>query len=299
MTVFGSGAGSPDPLIGIGDDLRAARGFHRMSRPSSARDARVVVRSDQQDRQDRQVHRDTGTPGHGSPARHGVLALTSFLVAPVPMVYLHLTQDAGYDAVRHPVSDYVFARYGMVLFAVSALALVVGTVALLRGLIAVGLPRDGRVRALFGTWCGGLVVAALFPTDPAATPTSVSGLVHRYAGAALFASLPWAGLLLARHLKRPPAPPGAGNPVHVLALASVVCSVVFLLTHLSDVAPDLAFAQFAAGFRGLAERVLLVVDLALLLALTGVLRRMAGTAGHRSPGRVVVGGPTGPEGRLA
>lgn len=83
----------------------------------------------------------------------------------------------------------------------------------------------------------------------------MSGYIHRYAGAVMFAALPAAGLLIARKF---PALLG-------IAITASVTSAAFMVSHVS-------FAGFEA--RGLTERVLFAALYGLLFAIAATqLRR--------------------------
>ena len=97
----------------------------------------------------------------------------------------------------------------------------------------------------------GLTVSTIFPTDPTGAPTTLSGYVHRYAGAVMFLALPAAGVLIARKF---PALLG-------VAITASVSSAAFLVSHVS-------FAGFEA--RGLTERVLFASLYGLLFAIAAL-----------------------------
>ncbi|HEX8866125.1 MAG TPA: DUF998 domain-containing protein, partial [Lentzea sp.] len=106
-------------------------------------------------------------------------------------------------------------------------------------------------RWLIGLWSAGLTVSTIFPTDPTGAPTSVSGYIHRYAGAVMFVALPAAGVLIARKF---PALLG-------IAITASVSSAAFLVSHVS-------FAGFEA--RGLTERLLFASLYGLLFAIAAL-----------------------------
>ncbi|GGP62044.1 hypothetical protein GCM10010185_38000 [Saccharothrix coeruleofusca] len=172
-----------------------------------------------------------------------------------PIVYLHFTSADVMNPIRHTVSDYTAVPDGTALLAVAALSLAVGSLVLRTRLVAAGLPRWGAAAVLIDLWAAALVVAAVFPTDPIGTPTSPSGLVHRYAGAVMFASLPLAGWLISRRFLPSPV-------VRRFSVAAVGTSGAFLLSHLALVAPG-----NDAVLLGLFERVLFAVLYGLLFAL--------------------------------
>ncbi|HEX7301523.1 DUF998 domain-containing protein [Lentzea sp.] len=165
----------------------------------------------------------------------------------VPILYLHVVSAGQLDPVSDVISDYVFVDNGTGLLAATSLSL-----AAVSALLAVNLRGVSRsAQWLIGVWSAGLTVSTIFPTDPAGAPTSVSGYVHRYAGAAMFVALPAAGLLIARTF---PALLG-------IAITASVSSAAFLVSHVS-------FGGFEA--RGLTERVLFASLYGLLFAVAAL-----------------------------
>ncbi|WP_236792712.1 DUF998 domain-containing protein [Amycolatopsis sp. GM8] len=188
-----------------------------------------------------------------------VLVVAGLVLSLIPILYLHLTAIGRLSPVSAVVSDYVFVPGGTALLAVGSLSLAAASVALLLMLIRRGLPRSGPAAVLLGVWSAGLLIATAFPTDPASVPTSFSGVVHRYAGAAMFISLPLAGWLVSRGFLPSPA-------VHRLAVAAGFASFAFLLTHLT-IGTDLVLL-------GLFERVLYALLYGLLFAMAAATREV-------------------------
>lgn len=178
------------------------------------------------------------------------LVVAGLAVSLFPIVYLHVVSIGELNPIRHTISDYVFVDGGASMLAATALTLAAASTVLLLSLRDVGRSASW----LMGLWSAGLTVATIFPTDPDGVPTSFSGLVHRYAGAVMFVSLPLAALLISRR-----------NPkLRRLAILSGGASAAFLLSHVS-------IYGFAA--RGLAERVLFAVLYGLLFTLATQMRR--------------------------
>jgi hypothetical protein len=111
---------------------------------------------------------------------------------------------------------------------------------------------------LFGLGSAGLLASIAFPTNAVGAAVSVDTVLHRYAAGLFFVSLPVAALLILRRL------PDRG--VAWLTALSVVAGVVFLVSHIPLVFPGWPGAPAVATAvpRGLAERGLLMVDLALV-----------------------------------
>ncbi|MEU5695986.1 DUF998 domain-containing protein [Actinosynnema sp. NPDC020468] len=182
------------------------------------------------------------------------LAVASLVLSLFPIVYLHVASVGELSPISHTISDYIFVAHGSGLLAVTALSLAAGSVCLLLCLFSCGLPRRGPVALLIALWSAGLAVVAVFPTDPTGTPTSVSGLVHRYAGAVMFTSLPLAGWLISRRFIRSTA-------VRRFSFAAGVTSLAFMLSHAA------VFVSNGAVYLGLFERVLFALLYGLLFAL--------------------------------
>ncbi|WP_253780328.1 DUF998 domain-containing protein [Goodfellowiella coeruleoviolacea] len=205
------------------------------------------------------------------------LAITGAALCPLPVVYLHMSSSGQISPVDLTVSDYVSVPHGGELLAVSILSLVVSSLALLAGLAASAVPRLGAVRALCYAWCLGLVTALVFPTDPIGSPISWMGVVHRYAGGIFFACVPVAGWLLHSRFRESPHWSGVATTTRRLAMASGVISVAFLLSHVPATLPGLPGAEVIGHVlqRGVCERVLLLTNIWLMLALGVHLLRLA------------------------
>lgn len=205
------------------------------------------------------------------------LAITGAALCPLPVLYLHMSSSGRVSPVDMTVSDYVSVSHGGELLAVSMLSLVVSSLALLAGLAASAVPRLGPVRALCYVWCLGLVTALVFPTDPIGSPVSWMGVVHRYAGGIFFACVPVAGWLLHSRFRHSPHWRGVATTTRRLSLASGVISVAFLLSHVPATFPTMPGAEFVGQVlqRGVCERVLLLTNIWLMLALGVHLLRLA------------------------
>lgn len=175
--------------------------------------------------------------------------------------------DPDFNPLVLTVSEYAVADRGgvtdaaMVTFGGSAIALL----AAMRG-----VPR--AVAALLCVFAGGMLVAAVAPTD-AGTNLSATGYVHRYASVVAFVALPGAGLLLAH---RAPAPLGrAAGWVRALALAAGGFMVAMLA---SATIADRALI-------GVAERLLLAAAVVLLAVLAAATYGSVSSASAQSPAR--------------
>jgi hypothetical protein len=184
-------------------------------------------------------------------------------VAGLALAGLHLRFGGVVDPARDTVSDYVSAPGGTALLAVAVLAAATGTAALA---VALGraLPRPAPVVALLLLAAAGLLGSAVFPTNALGSALTGSAVLHRYTAGVFFLAVPLAAQLVRRRT-------GGGG---ALLLTSLLLGALFLVSHV----PLLFPGSPAAGPidlldpRGLAERALLVADLALLAGLAASAR---------------------------
>ncbi|WP_328667162.1 DUF998 domain-containing protein [Streptomyces sp. NBC_00322] len=220
----------------------------------------------------------TTAPGAGWDGRT-LLAYAGLTGSVVFAVWLHLGPGRSLNPVRRTISDYALVDGGAALFNGSMLCLGIGSAAVLAGLTGSGLTRGGRRTGIpLGAGCMALLLVAVFPTDPPGSPSSMDGLVHRYAGAVAFASLPPTGLLLVDRLPRRPSCPGPIRRVRLLSQASAAGAVLFFAAHLGATYPDFAGAKLVGSALGLTERLLLCMELALLSSLADLVRLGRGSA---------------------
>jgi hypothetical protein len=190
-------------------------------------------------------------------------SVVGLIVAVVATVIGHIGLGPGFNPLALTLSDYALSdRGGAIEVAMVALAL--GSLALLAGLAAARAPVRGLPTLLMLIWGGGLLVAAIIPTDPpGAASMSTAAYIHRYASVAGFISLPIAAAILASRF-------GVTNPWARLSsllrgLALVCASGIALLWYVA----------FPGGrvLMGLVERGLVAVEIVILLALSiGLLR---------------------------
>ena len=119
--------------------------------------------------------------------RCGTVGLIGVLVFWAGQAALHALRT-DLSVVNDYVSDYANGAWGPV-FTVATLLHGVGNLAIAAGLgNALGRGRVTRFGvSLFAVAALGLIVAALFPTDPADAPQTVTGLVHRVTAMGSFA----------------------------------------------------------------------------------------------------------------
>jgi hypothetical protein len=196
-----------------------------------------------------------GLVGADRPRSGLVMVFGAIGVAVLAMLVLHLTAAGRLDPVTTTVSDYVSVPGGSALLAWSTLAIAVATAVVAVGLLRARVP---GAAVLFGLGSAGLLASIAFPTNAVGAAVSVDTVLHRYAAGLFFVSLPVAALLILRRL------PDRG--VAWLTALSAVAGIAFLVSHIPLVFPGWPGARVVAAAvpRGLAERGLLVVDLALV-----------------------------------
>lgn len=117
---------------------------------------------------------------------YGLAGLLGASVFTASLIVLHLTRT-DVDWTRHYVSDFANGRLGWV-FVLGAVIHGLGNLALNLGLRRSLDPGPLRAWAVFffGLAVAGIVVAALFPIEPAGRSPTPVGLVHRTAATASF-----------------------------------------------------------------------------------------------------------------
>ncbi|SFB51554.1 Protein of unknown function [Amycolatopsis marina] len=219
-----------------------------------------------------------------------LMSLVGLVRSLVAMTYLNVRFVHEVNPVSRAVSYYVFTEHGAEVFAATLVVLAVATLTILIGLVQLRVRIGPAATTLFGVWCLGLVLCAVFPTDNAPRIESVHGLIHQFAGASLFASLPLAGLALARSLRSQPDWAGTGRTVRRLALGAAALAVAYLVARLPDLLPWFTFPAFAdfRAYSGLIQRLLFVLELAMLLVLATRLLTVSWTRLRNRPDRVAV-----------
>ncbi|MEO3775370.1 DUF998 domain-containing protein [Micromonospora sp. B11E3] len=212
----------------------------------------------------------------------GLLALGGIALATVLAVLGHLEVNDDLNPWSLTVSDFAVSdRGGVIDVAMTVLA--AATALLIRALWRTGPGPDAggsrpgdngpgpagggssgragrrRVAGMFlAAWTAGLVTAAVVPTNEPGLPMDTAAYLHRYASVVAFLALPAAGWLLAGLLGG-----GAGGWVRGFALASLL------------LAGAMVWSAYP-GERmliGLAERLLILAEVALLGVLAASLAR--------------------------
>ncbi|MFG1698859.1 DUF998 domain-containing protein [Nonomuraea sp. NPDC049309] len=182
------------------------------------------------------------------------------------------------------LSDYALVPGGLVPVLAGMLALAGACLGLAYGLAAADPARTAAARVLLVAGAAGLMMSAIFPTDPGTSQVgTVSGEIHRWSAAIVFTSLPVAGWALARGRGGAPR----WNAVRSMAVASGVSLAVYLAAHPASFTSPLIGG---AAYYGLLERAVVLAEMGLLIAMavaTAAGRPAAGTAHDRAgTGRV-------------
>ncbi|MPY81152.1 MAG: DUF998 domain-containing protein, partial [Actinophytocola sp.] len=178
------------------------------------------------------------------------LGFTSLGSAVVFFVLLHALAPASLNPLREPMSDYALADGVGWMFPVGVGFIALGGAGATLSLARAGLLGTGLLRSAMTVIVVSAVATAVFPTDEG-FPLSLTAEVHRYAAVTLFVTVPIAAGLAAT---------ARGHDVWLIATTLVATGllVVFLLSHLR------VMPQAMQDLRGLFQRVLIVVDLAVL-----------------------------------
>ncbi|RAO17622.1 hypothetical protein MED15_02963 [Micromonospora noduli] len=191
----------------------------------------------------------------------GLLALGGIALAALLTVIGHLEVNDDLNPWALTISDFAVSdRGGVIDIAMVVLAL--ATVALLYGLRRASppRPRSGRTaELLLGAWVGGLLLAAVVPTNEPGTAMTTAAYLHRYASVIAFLALPVGGWLLARRDQLTPA----ARWLRGLAVASLV------------LAAAMVWSAYPGDrvLLGLAERLLILTEVGVLTVVALVLAR--------------------------
>lgn len=207
-----------------------------------------------------------------SAATPALLTLSGLTLAGafLTMIYLQSVSVPDLSPVSTTVSDLIFVDGVGWLFGVSVVLLAVASIALTVALARTRLPGGALITAILSLWSLGLIVAAVFPTDPVGMATvSLVGEIHRYAGATMYVSLPLAGWLLYRRSGSEPPWHPYRVAIRQLSLTAATLGVLFTLSHAPKLFPESALSDLFDGHlvHGLVERALIVSLFGLLLAI--------------------------------
>ncbi|MEV0617823.1 DUF998 domain-containing protein [Nonomuraea sp. NPDC050404] len=179
------------------------------------------------------------------------------LVAACALVYADVTLPT-----QVLISDYAVVSGGLAPTLIGMLALAGACLCLAYGLAAVDPSRTAATRVLLLAGAAGLMMSAVFPTDPGTSQVgTLSGEIHRWSSAVVFTSLPVAGWILARGRKATPL----WNAVRAISVASGATLAFYLASHPASITSPLIGGS---GYYGLLERGVVLSEMALLIAMT-------------------------------
>lgn len=164
------------------------------------------------------------------------------------------------------LSDYALVPGGLVPVLIGMLALAGACLCLAYGLAAVDAARTAAARVLLVAMAGGLMLSAVFPTDPANSPVdTLPGQIHRWSAAVVFTSLPVAGWVLARARSAAPR----WNAVRATSVAAAAVLAVYLAAHPASITSSLINGE---AYYGLLERGVVLAEMALLMVMALAIR---------------------------
>ncbi|GLZ57396.1 MULTISPECIES: DUF998 domain-containing protein [Micromonospora] len=197
----------------------------------------------------------------------GLLALGGIALAALLTVIGHLEVNDDLNPWALTISDFAVSdRGGVIDIAMVVLAL--ATVALLYGLRRAA-PARPAAELLLGAWVTGLLLAAVVPTNEPGTAMTTAAYVHRYASVVAFLALPAAGWLLARRSELAPI---AGTLRTLVLLSLALAAAMIWSAYPGD-----------RLLIGLAERLLIVTEVAVLATIALAQTRAAVDHGVAAP----------------
>ncbi|MEU1682943.1 DUF998 domain-containing protein [Micromonospora zamorensis] len=182
----------------------------------------------------------------------GLLALGGIALAALLTVIGHFEVNDDLNPWALTISDFAVSDRGGVID-VAMVVLALATVALLYGLRRADPPRSRSARTaelLLGAWVGGLLLAAVVPTNEPGTAMTTAAYLHRYASVVAFLALPVSGWLLAR---RPALTPAARTLRTLVLLSLALAAAMIWSAYPGD-----------RMLIGLAERLLILTEVAVL-----------------------------------
>jgi len=195
------------------------------------------------------------------------LALIGLSVAALTLAGLHLLKS-DLSPSSHFISEYRLGDYGALLPG-GLLALAIGGAALTIGLIQ-ALGRSGRRGVwLLLAWISGVLLCAVFPTDPKEAVLTAIGRVHNLGAGLAFVALNSAILFYGHRFRQHPHWSALGVPSYVLGTLG---SLLFLLGSLQYSLLHVSFplgVGFSPEWVGLTERGLCLVLLLWLVLAAG------------------------------
>lgn len=197
------------------------------------------------------------------------------------IVILHAV--SSHNPVLDAISAYAFSDQAPGLLTVSILLVAIGSVTTLGALSAARVPLNGTIRVLFGSWSGGLTLAAAFPASYAEFPNPVSGEIHQYSCLIAFLSIPAAGYSLLDRVRAVPSLSRNRATVARWTRYSIASLLLFGISYALAKFPDTPMLSHLSTVLpvGLTQRVTLIVDIGLLCSML-LLARAAATSPQKS-----------------
>lgn len=199
-------------------------------------------------------------------ASHALFGWIAVLGAAISVVAI-LTLDAILGGQSHrpgrtlrmaTISEYVYTAGGWA-FLTGVLALAVGSILLLAGLIRAGVIAPLSVGSiLMSMWVIGLIGVAAFPKHNWEIGPSTSGSIHRVATLLAFVSLPAAVLAIARKHRR-------GRPAVWMAYGSIAWLALLFGAIAVSMVTDLSWYRIIP--LGIVERGIVAFEVAAVIAL--------------------------------
>ncbi|WP_329056257.1 DUF998 domain-containing protein [Amycolatopsis sp. NBC_01488] len=201
------------------------------------------------------------------PGAAGVLvpvAVGAFVTAAVLLVVLHVDRRWGpIDPVTAMLSDYAWCP-GWWMWDAALILTAAGSVAVGAVLHRHRVLPGPLAAAMMAVWCVSVLAVAAFTKDPQGGAVSVTGKVHLYATGISCVSLPLVGWLLGRRHRRDLRWYRYAGWSRGLALAAIPFFLPFIVPFVVNV---LLGGHLPTVATGLVERLMIVLELALLVVL--------------------------------
>jgi hypothetical protein len=204
-----------------------------------------------------------------------LLALVAAARCAITMVYLGFHFINQVNPITQPASYYVFVDGGAAQFTTAAVALALGTLAVLFGMVWAGARLAGKPMVLFSVWATCLLLAAVFPTDNSPDVTSFAGWVHQFAGGGILLFLSIAGFTAVRRLAESPAWRPVVPTVRVLSIGAALLAGAYVASRIVQVVPEAMVVFGGVDIGGILQRIAFGFDIAVVSALAVHLVRVS------------------------
>ncbi|GAA4057991.1 DUF998 domain-containing protein [Nonomuraea soli] len=188
------------------------------------------------------------------------------VMALLGLTYVHLALPT-----QTLLSDYALVQGGMLPVMIGMLALASACLFLAYGLAVREPNKSAAARVLLIVAGAGLMLSAVFPTDPHDGANTLGGELHRWGAAMFFTALPVAGWVLARGRESL----ARWNAVRALSATSAAALVVYLAAH-----PAAFTSAWINGgaYYGFLERGLVAFEIVVIVAMALAARTPAAQA---------------------